>query len=424
LICKIKVFKKAEKMWYIPIISGRQYVNEGCHEVVTSQSGGHCPSNSHIPRSNQKPCAVSPSFCNLVLKTTRSHYMETSAQILPPEQHLASAWYGPDMAGRTDEWIIGLSATDVAELEAAAAPLLASGQNIALLRAQDFPLPVVGPRLLALRRELVAGRGFALMRGLPVARYTEREAGTIFYGLGCHIGSPRSQNAKGHMLGHVRDLGLKSTDPSVRIYQTNERQTFHTDSTDVVGLLCLNRARSGGASLLVSASAIFNEMRSHRPDLLQLLLEPIATDRRGEVPEGMLPYLLIPVFSYYEGCLTVFYQRQYIDSAQRFPDAPRLTPLHVEALDMFDRLANDPRLNLAMELEPGDMQFVYNHALLHDRTGFEDWEDAVKKRHLLRLWLSVPGDRALPDIFATRYGTVEIGNRGGIIVQGTELTIP
>jgi len=262
------------------------------------------------------------------------------------------------------------------------------------------------------------------LRGLPVAQYDERKAGTIFYGLGCHIGSPRSQNAKGHTLGHVRDLGMKSSDPNARIYQTNERQTFHTDSTDVVELLCLKTAKKGGLSLLVSASAIFNEMHRQRPDLLELLLQPIATDRRGEVPEGMLPYMLIPVFSLHEGYLTVFYQRQYIDSAQRFDDAPRLTPMHVEALDMFDRLANDPKLNLSMQLEPGDMQFVYNHALLHDRTGFEDWEGPAQKRHLLRLWLSVPGDRPLPDVFASRFGTTEIGNRGGIIVHGTTLTIP
>ncbi len=343
---------------------------------------------------------------------------------LPPEQHIASTWYGPDMASRQDEWIMQLGAQEIAELEAAAESILASGHNIASLTVESFPLPQLGPKLNLLRKELIQGRGFALLRGLPVAKYDERKAGTIFYGLGLHLGLPRSQNAMGHTLGHVRDLGMKSGDPNVRIYQTNERQTFHTDSCDVVGLLCLKKAKTGGASLLVSASTIFNEMHKQRPDLLELLLQPIATDRRGEVPEGMLPYLLIPVFSFYKGFLTIFYQRQYIDSAQRFEDAPRLTPKHVEALDMFDQLANDPKLNLSMELEPGDMQFVYNHGLLHDRTGFQDWDEPKEKRHLLRLWLSIPGDRPLPEVFASRYGSIEIGNRGGVIVKGTTLTIP
>ena len=351
--------------------------------------------------------------------------MENSiSQTLIPVHNLASSWYGPDMARRKNEWIIQLASSEIVELEAAAEPLLASGQNIATLTPAHFPLPLLAPKLAALREELIHGRGFALIRGLHVVQYSEREAGTIFYGLGCHLGSPRSQNASGHMLGHVRDLGLKSSDANVRIYQTNERQTFHTDSCDVVGLLCLKRAKTGGESLLVSAAAIFAEMQKERPDLLNLLLQPIATDRRGEVPEGMLPFLLIPVFSFYEGYLTVFYQRQYIDSAQRFADAPRLTPLHVEALNMFDQLANNPKLNLSMQLEPGDMQFVYNHALLHDRTGFADWDAPAQKRHLLRLWLSIPGDRPLPDVFASRFGTTEIGNRGGIIVHGTTPTVP
>ncbi len=349
---------------------------------------------------------------------------ESITQSLPPELHFSSTWYGPAMAQRKSEWTIELTSPEIKELEKAAEPLIDSEQNIGSLTASGFSLPILGPKLSAMREELIHERGFSLLKGLPVEKYTECEAGTIFYGLGCHLGSPRSQNAMGHMLGHVRDLGKKSSDPTTRIYQTNERQTFHTDSSDVVGLLCLKTAKTGGTSLLVSASTIYNEMRKHRPDLLKLLLEPIATDRRGEVPEGMLPYLLIPVFNFYKEFLTPFYQRQYIDSAQRFEDAPRLTPLHVEALDMFDRLANDPKLYLSMDLEPGDMQFVYNHALLHDRTGFEDWDDPAKKRHLLRLWLSIPGDRPLPEVFVSRYGTIEIGNRGGIIVRGTMLTIP
>jgi hypothetical protein len=328
------------------------------------------------------------------------------------------------MAACEDEWLVNLSPADIQELEAAAEPIVAAESNIGVMQRSDFNLPSLGPWLATLREELIHGRGFALLRGLPVGRYNEREAMTIFFGLGTHLGHARSQNAQGHVLGHVMNLGLDSSDPNVRIYQTKERQSFHTDSCDVVGLLCLQPAKKGGRSLLVSADTVFNEMHRRRPDLLELLLRPIATDRRGEVPEGMLPYLLIPVFSYYEGRITPFYQRQYIESAQRFEDAPRLTPKHIEALDLFDELTNDPELNLSMQLQKGDMQFVYNHAMLHDRTSFEDWPERDKRRHLLRLWLSVPGDRPLPEIFATRFGSVEIGNRGGIVVPGTEFCVP
>lgn len=318
------------------------------------------------------------------------------------------------MDRRQSEWLWQLSSAEIRELEIAAELVMATELDLASITAKDFALPTLQPKLIRLRKELIHGRGFALLRGLPVAGYSSEETAAIFYGLGTHLGNTRAQNAQGDILGHVRNLGMDSQDPNVRIYQTKERQTFHTDSCDVVGLLCVQPALKGGRSLLVSADTVFNEIRKRRPDLLKLLLAPIATDRRGEVPPGMLPYLLIPVFSYYEGRVTPFYQRQYIDSAQRFPDAPRLTEEHVEALDLFDACCNDPALHFSMMLEKGDMQFVYNHAMLHDRTGFEDAAEIDKRRHLLRLWLSIPGDRPLPPEFATRYGSVEIGNRGGV----------
>jgi hypothetical protein len=326
---------------------------------------------------------------------------------------------------RRDDWLMPLSTDEIAEVEGAARMLVARDLDIASIAARDFPLPTLAPKLKArVRDEVLNGRGFLLIRGLPVERWSMREAATAYFGLGAHLGSARSQNGKGHVLGHVRDLGLDVQDPNVRIYQTNARQTFHTDSCDVVGLLCLKTAQSGGLSALVSSTTIFNEMRRRRPDLLKLLFEPIATDRRGEVPEGREPYFEIPVFTWHEGFLTAMYQRQYIDSAQRFPNAPRLTPAHVEALDLFDSLANDPELHMFMEFKPGDVQLVHNHTLLHDRTGFVDWREPERRRHLLRLWLASTDARPLPAIFAERYGTVTVGDRGGIVVHGTKLHAP
>jgi len=343
---------------------------------------------------------------------------------LPPLQTGKSVWYGPAMNQRKEEWILHLSPIEIMELEAAVEYFQQSGNAIGEMNKEQFVLPTFSKKLAALKTQLIQGIGFGLLKGLPIGQYSQKEVATIFYGIGTHLGNARSQNAQGHVLGQVKNMGLDSTDPKVRLYQTKERQTFHTDSCDVVGLLCMQPAKEGGLSLLVSANTVFNEMKKQRPDLLELLLQPIATDRRGEVPEGMLPYLLIPVFSYFYQKITPFYQRQYIESAQRFPNAPRLTPQHFEALDLFDALCNDPTLHLTMMLEKGDMQFVYNHAMLHDRTGFIDYEDLNKRRHLSRLWLSIEGDRQLPEIFASRYGSIEIGNRGGIMVKGTQLTIP
>ena len=337
--------------------------------------------------------------------------------VLPPRQNGPAAWLGGDLAKQPEIWTVTLSPGHVAELELAMAEVVARRTEMADITKEIFPLPSLGPVLAALRREMTHGRGFALVRGLKIGGYTEREIATIFFGLGSHIGHARPQNAAGHILGHVRDEGARGSDKNVRIYQTSERQTFHTDSCDVVGLLCLRQARSGGESMLVGAPTIYNAFLERRPDLLPRLFDPIATDRRGEIPEGMKPYFEIPVFTMHRGYLNVMYQRQYIDSAQRFPDAMRLTPDHVDALNLFDELANDPGLNLAMMLRPGDMQFVHNHSMLHDRTAFEDWPEPERRRHLLRLWLSVPGDRPLPDCFADRFGATTIGDRGGIVVR-------
>jgi hypothetical protein len=343
---------------------------------------------------------------------------------LPPEQTGPAAWYGPDMA-RRDEWLMTLGAADIAEIEAAMAPLAGREADIAAITARDFPLPTLGPTLQRrVQDEVLNGRGFLLMRGLPVERWSMRQSATAFFGLGRHLGSARSQNGKGHVLGHVQDLGLDVKDPNVRIYQTHERQTFHTDSCDIVGLLCLKTAKSGGLSALVSSTTIFNEMRRRRPDLLALMLEPFATDRRGEVPEGQKPYFEIPTFSWHQGYLSAIYQRQYIDSAQRFPEAPRLSPARIEALDLFDALANDPKLNMFMEFKPGDVQLVHNHTVLHDRTGFVDWPEPERRRHLLRLWLAAHGARPLPAYYAQRYGSVTVGDRGGIVLSGTHQHAP
>lgn len=342
---------------------------------------------------------------------------------LPPEIQGASAWYGPEMLTRRD-WIEPLSETEIAEIEQATKQLANAQVNITAIRRDDFPLSLLGPRLQRILDDTLNGRGFAMIRSLPVERWTKLESAIAFFGIGAHIGAARSQNAKGHALGHVKDLGLSSSDPNTRIYQTHERQTFHTDSCDVVALLCLRPAKSGGLSSLVSSVTIFNEMRRRRPDLAKILFETVETDRRGEMDAGQKPYFSIPVFNWHGGLLSTIYQRQYIESARRLSDVPPLTARQIEAMDMFDALTNDPALNMRIEFRPGDIQLVHNHTILHDRTAFEDWPEPERKRHLLRLWLAPANARPLPPVFAERYGRIMPGDRGGVAPPETKLTAP
>ena len=350
--------------------------------------------------------------------------METVIARLPPAQLTESAWYGCQLQTKPELWVTHLTAAEVHELDTAASRCLEQSDDVAMINSANFVLDSLLPKMAQIKRALIHGLGFMLIKGINRSEFTTLKTAAMFYGLGSYIGNARMQNAKGHVLGHVCDLSLHSDDLDVRIYQTNERQTFHTDSADAVALICLNKAKSGGESLLVSAVTVYNEMLEQYPALLPYLFDPISTDRRGETPAGMKPFFSIPVFTWYKNNLNVIYQRQYINSAQRFNGAFPLTDKHVEALNKFDELCNEPRINLTMKLEPGDIQFVYNHNLLHDRTNFVDFDDPEERRHLLRLWLSLPGDRELPDVFKDRFETVDIGERGGMNLPGVRPRAP
>src|SRR5271156_6423015 len=334
-----------------------------------------------------------------------------------------SAWVGAELARRPEEWTYQLSPADLAEIDAAT--ISCGDRDIASITREDFPLPMFGRVLDRMRDELVNGRGFVLLRGLPVEGRPIAESATAYWGIGSYFGSARSQNSKGHLLGHIFDLGGSSaTNPNIRSYATSERQNFHIDRCDLVALLCLRRAKSGGLSTIASSMAVHNVMAERRPDLLDRLYQPFPVDRRGEVPEGKAPFYEAPVFNEHAGYVSVLYSRLHLGWAQRFPEARRLTAEDIEALDMLTELAGDPDLRLDMNFIPGDIQFLHNHTILHARSAYEDWPEAERKRHLLRLWLSPPGARPLPPVFAECYGGITIGDRGGIVCKGTRLHVP
>ena len=335
-----------------------------------------------------------------------------------------SVWRGADLAPHAEQWIRRFTPAELAELATAIRAFKASGAELGEIAPANFLLPTLGPVLDGVLQELLDGRGFAMLRGLPVERYTREEQALAYLGIGSYLGVARSQNAKGHLLGHVKDLGFDIRDPNVRYYQTSRKLEYHTDSVDIVGLLCLKAAKSGGESFIASSMTLYNEVLARRPDLLPALFEPFATDRRGEVPDGMQPWFDIPVFNWYAGRLSCIYVRQYIESAQRnFPAARRLTAEQVAAMDLMDELTNDPQIHLSMAFRPGDIQLLHNHQILHSRNDFENWPEPERHRHLLRLWLAPTTARPLPEVFAPRYGSVVPGERGGIVVRGTTRTV-
>jgi TfdA family taurine catabolism dioxygenase TauD len=327
-----------------------------------------------------------------------------------------AAWYGPDMAKRPESWIYELTSAEAEVLVETAIDLDRRGLDLMDITPDTVSESLLSPALNRLRREILFGRGFALIRGLPIDQLSYRQAAIAFWVVGMGLGDEAlPQNAKGHTLGHVRDLGFDYSKPTARGYQTSARLPYHCDAGDIVGLLSLNTPKSGGLSTIAPSVTIYNEMVKRRPDLAAVLTKPLYRDRRDEIPAGKHEWYALPAFNFRDDQVFTVYVRSGIRKAQRFADVPRLTSAQEEAMDLFDGIAEDEAVHLDMEFQPGDMQFLCNHWILHSRTAFEDWEDPECKRHLLRLWLACNDGPPVPDVIFN-YQIRTAGNRpGGII---------
>lgn len=336
------------------------------------------------------------------------------------------AWRTVDLENN-QSWIHRLDENDIAELEQAAARTKEQGIDILDIRREDFPLSHVAPKLALLRNDILNRFGFGYMRGLPVAKYDRDMLMRIYWGLSLHLGDIVPQNRNGHMIGHVIDIGTKVDDYNKRLTQTSAGLSFHSDSCDVVGLVCIHTAMRGGESALVSAIAVHDEMMRRAPELCRALYQPVTVDRRGEVPEGKQPWMRIPVFMWQGGQLNAYAPlEEYLNSARRFEDAPKMTDQQWEATKLFFSICNDPTFSIKIPFEPGDFQFVQNHVVLHSRTSFEDWPDQAEKRHLMRIWISFPDGRELHPAIAERWVNIARGTvRGGVNIPNRKaLSIP
>ncbi len=338
--------------------------------------------------------------------------------------HNAQAWTGAEMARRTD-WQHELTDADRAELRHALDLAKASGRALQELEAGQFPLERLATKLAALRAEALHGRGFFLLRGVPLEGYSPWEAAAAFWGMGLYLGEAVSQNGKSHVLGHVANLGLDYADPEVRGYQTSALLNYHTDFGDLVGLLCLKTPQSGGLSSIASSTTLWNTMLARRPDLAEALLAPVYYTRWGEVGAGQQRHYGMPVFQPCNGRMVVTYVRSAIRKAQLMPEVPRLTAQQLEALDLLDALAADPAIHLSMEFRPGDIQFLCNHFILHSRTSYVDWPEPERRRHLLRLWLACEDGPRLPGNFTeVAQPATRSGRPAGIQVPGVPFSAP
>lgn len=324
----------------------------------------------------------------------------------PLETH--AEWRADDVADAA-AWTLLLADEDIDELRAALQVARQAHDEVLDVTAADFPLPTLAPRLAEIERELVDGRGFARISGIPVEELGHEDASWMYWGIGRHLGEPWPQNVKGHLLGDVRDQGKRYDDPTARGNEIGgSGLTFHSDGSDLVGLLCLHPGVSGGESIIANALAAHNALARTRPDLAAVLYEPLPYDFRGEQAEGGRPYYSVPVFSRHGDRLFIRYIRPYIQASQRHDDAPRLTPMQLEAMDALDAIVADPSYQVEMSFAPGDVQFINNYHVLHGRRSYVDDPGSGRVRFLKRLWLAtnVLGPEDRPDRFQ-RAGATE-----------------
>jgi hypothetical protein len=335
------------------------------------------------------------------------------------------AWIGSDLAASTD-WIRPVSAPAVEECEAALVALRRRGLSWPDFGRDDFPLPTFSRELDVVLDELEHGRGLVLLRGFPVERWAAEDLRDVYWGLGSHLGHIRYQNARGELIGEVRDeiarygevregravdavLGRSSRSKA----RSSGPLRFHTDRCDVVSLLVVRTARVGGISKVVSAVSVAETIRARRPDLHALLYQDYWRSRQGEEAGGERQTYALPIFAEHAGKFTTQYSRTFVEAAQKLPGVPTMSAAQDEALDLHAAVCEE--LAFTMPFLAGDLQLLNNHVIYHGRTAYEDEPGIDHDRLLLRLWLAPRNSRALPPGFEVLWGTTAPGApRGGI----------
>ncbi|PGH06827.1 hypothetical protein AJ80_08100 [Polytolypa hystricis UAMH7299] len=365
------------------------------------------------------------------LKTTGQHpplydqlkpFSEFPQEITGP-----TVWKAEEYKNNPEKWTHRLTDDEVAELSDAADAFLAGQIPLTGISKGNFPLPKLSAFLAELYKDLVDGKGFILFKGFPVKEWGNHKSAVAYMGLGTYLGYFVSQNSRGHVLGHVKDLGEDAAQiDKVRIYRTNARQYFHADDCDIVGLLCIAKALDGGESDIVSSHSVYNALAKERPDVLETLIQPIwYFDRKGETSVGEEEYIKTSVIYLENGGKGRVYTKwdpYYVRSLTRFSDAgiiPPLSAAQTEALEVLEATCN--RLALHMVLDIGDIQFLSNSQVLHARTAYTDYPPPAPRRHLMRLWLATPeheGGWKLP------FWDSDEKKRGGIQVNDTPPVAP
>jgi hypothetical protein len=327
-------------------------------------------------------------------QTTDDQFVLPDPSTLEPVTS-AAAWRGDEL-GAGNEWIFELSREQVSELEQLGARFVTDDPDLRFVQASDYRLEATAPAIASWAADVDYGRGFVLVRGLRTELYSTALSAAIYYILGLHLGEPMHQNSLYDLVDHVYATSDKTLDdPTALSAKIRDVLPFHSDSSDLVALMCLRPGKAGGTSCLVSGAQIYNEILARRPDLAPLMFEPLHWDWYRQDHNAPARTYTSPVVSTTDGVFSIYAGGLYVKTAQDYPEVPRLRPEQIEMLDLFDEITMEPGMAIEMDFRPGDIQWLSNYAALHSRTGFVDWPEPQRRRHLLRLWLRREGGRPI-----------------------------
>ncbi|MEQ7922206.1 TauD/TfdA family dioxygenase [Xanthomonas sp. WHRI 1810A] len=299
----------------------------------------------------------------------------------------SAAWRGDELIKKGD-WIYHLSADQISELETLGAELVGNDPDLRRIEVDDYPLQACRDAIEDWKQRMDVGHGFVLVRGLRTELYSDALSAAIYYILGLHLGEPMRQNELGDLIDHIYATSDKKLeDPSALSKSIRDKLPFHSDSSDIVALMCLRPSMEGGASCLVSGAQIYNEIVRRRPDLAPLLMQPFHWDWLRQDPAAPANTYTSPIISIVDGVFSMYAGSLYILTAQDYPEVPRLTDAQRELLQLFEDITYEPGMAIEMDFRPGDIQWLSNYAALHSRTEFTDYPEPQRRRHLLRLWL-------------------------------------
>ncbi len=322
------------------------------------------------------------------------------------------AWYSAELE-KDRSWIWVMQPEHIEELDAALRLSKENGLAEQEVTKDNFPLSGFAKELDRLGDELEYGYGVVLMRGFPVDRYSHEDIRRIYWGIGAHIGNAESQNIKGELMQEITDLGFDYRKSEHRGSMTSALLRPHCDITDIVGLLCVRTAKSGGESTVRSSMTIYNEVLDKHPEYLPALHRGFHYELDGKGPAGAPDEVThrVPVYSWHEGHIACRFNQKAIEAGAT-KSGSGLDALEQEAIDFIGGAAIRPDIELSMTFEPGDIQWLNNYVILHARSGFTDYEDPAKRRLLYRLWLNYSKARPLDDAFANKALS---GPRKGVI---------